>query len=342
MGPTKFEEQVAECVGLWLAEGSTTSKSEITFTNNCLELIDLFYNTINELFRAYSFNQRIYVYSKDGQEVKLPYNKCAFKYYVHQRATRPYFIFRIASVELIKKWKVVINETLKENSLIPFVLRGFFAGEGNVYEGKRSVRVLRISQKTRKDFIDNLLNSLGLIFSFEEGNRNYILSSKHNWDIFARYNLADLHPNKKEKFWRLYNSYKEEHYKKNYLYLGIYKELEEPLTTLQLSKRFNRSFARIQDVLVLLKKEGKIYNFRVQSRDYWVNNREIIIISKIKNNYLDVLKQPKLTSEIAKAFKVDWKSSFRRLNELKKLNLVQIGEDNKWKKKSTKKKIIVF
>lgn len=342
MGPTKFEEQIAECVGLWLAEGSTTSKSEITFTNNCLDLIDLFYNTINELFKAYSFNQRIYVYSKDGREVKLPYNNCAFKYYIHKRATKPYFIFRIASVELVRKWKIIVDKTLNNNSLVPFTLRGFFAGEGNVHEGKKSVRVLKISQKTRKDFIDNLLCYLGLIFSFEKGNRNYILSSKFNWDIFAKYKLADLHPNKKEKFWRLYNSYKEEHYKNNYLYLGIYKELKEPLTTKQLSEIFRRSFARIQDVLILLKKEEKISNFRVKSKDYWTNNPNIILISNIKKNYLDLLDQPKLTSEIAKEFKVEWKSSFRRLSELKKLGLVKIGEDNKWKKELTKKKVIVI
>jgi len=342
MGPIKFEEHVAECVGLWLAEGSTTSKSEITFTNNCLGLIDLFYNTINELFKNYYFNQRIYTYSKEGLEVKLPYARCNFKYYIHKRATRPFFIFRIASVQLIKKWKDIVNKKLNENNMTPFILRGFFAGEGNVHEGKKGVRVLRISQKMEKDFIDNLLKSLELNFHFEKRNRNYILSSKSNWDIFAKYNLADLHPNKKEKFWRVYNSYKQEHYKKNYLYEEVYKALEEPLTTLELSKKFKRSFARIQDVLILLKQKRKIKNFRVKSKDYWTNNPNIAIISKIKKNYLEILSKPKLTSEIAKEFKVDWKSSFRRLNELKKLGFVNKQKDNTWIRQLTEKKVIII
>ncbi len=34
--------QLAECVGLWLAEGDNKSRGEITFTNNCYELIKHF------------------------------------------------------------------------------------------------------------------------------------------------------------------------------------------------------------------------------------------------------------------------------------------------------------
>jgi len=340
--PIEFEKQVAECVGLWLAEGSTTSKSEITFTNNCLDLIDLFYKTMNELLKDYSFNKRIYVYSKDGSEITLPYADCVFKYYVHKRATKPYFIFRIASVKLIKIWNEIIKEKLDKKELYPYILRGFFAGEGNVKEGKRSVRVLRISQAVQKEFIDKILKNLNITYNFTSSNRMYNISSKANWDIFAKHHLADLHPAKKERFWRLYNSYKEVHYKNNYLYNKVYGALEEPLTTQQLSEKFKRSFARIQDVVILLKKDGKINNFRVKSKTYWTNDKNIIIISNIKNNYLLCLDQPKLTSEIAKEFKVDWKSSFGRLNELKKLDLVQINENKEWQKIKSSKKIVVI
>ena len=51
------EEAISESVGLWLAEGGTTLKNEITFTNNCLELIDLFYKTINHLFKNETFKK---------------------------------------------------------------------------------------------------------------------------------------------------------------------------------------------------------------------------------------------------------------------------------------------
>lgn len=32
------EANVARCAGLWLAEGDTKSKSELTFTNNCIDI----------------------------------------------------------------------------------------------------------------------------------------------------------------------------------------------------------------------------------------------------------------------------------------------------------------
>jgi hypothetical protein len=342
MGTIDFKEQVAECVGLWLAEGSTTSKSEITFTNNCLELIDLFSKTINKLFKNYSFNQRIYVYSNDGRIVNLPYKNCVYKYYFHKRATKPYFIFRIASVKLIKQWNEIIQENLNKKELYPAILKGFFAGEGNVKSGKKSVRVLRISQAVQKEFIDKMLNELHISYNFTSNNRMYNISGKENWDIFAKYNLANLHPNKKEKFWELFNSYKEIHYKNHYLYNEIYKILETPLTTKQLSEIFKRSFARIQDILILLKKNNKIKDFRIGSINYWTNDKELIIISKIKQKYLLSLNAPKKTSEITKEFKVSWKSSFKRLDELKKLGLVEIDENKKWKKKKITKKILII
>ena len=292
MGPT----EIAECCGLWLAEGSTTSSSEITFTNNCLELVDLFKKTINELFKDEKYNQRIYVYSKTGEKVDLPYKDCIIKYYIHKRATRPFFIFRIASVNLIKKWNNIVKEMLENKDSYPYILRGFFAGEGNVHTGKRSVRVLRISQGKPKEFIDNILKEFGIKFSFETGNRSYILSGKPNWDIFAKFKLADLHPNKREKFWRTYNDFKEEHYAKNHIIQNILPILDKPHTARQLSQIFKRSMARIQDVLMELKKQGKINDFRVGSLAYWTKDKNLIIISKLKDKYLLFLNCPKETS----------------------------------------------
>jgi hypothetical protein len=339
MGPMN---EIAECCGLWLAEGSTTSDREITFTNNCLELVDLFKRTINELFKNEKYNQRIYAYSKTGEKVDLPYKDCLIKYYIHKRATKPFFIFRVASVKLMREWNQIVKKMLNNKELYPDILRGFFAGEGNIHTGKRSVRVLRISQGGQKDFIDNLLKEFEIKFRFEKGNRNYVLSGKSNWDIFAKFNLADLHPIKKEKFWRIYGEFKEEHYEKNYLSKNLFSALDKTYTARQLSKIFNRSMARIQDVLIELKKQGKINNFRVRSTDYWTNNLDSVIISKLKNQYLSFLDCPKETSEFAKYFKVNWKSSFRRLKELEALGLVNQKEGKKWIKMPPQKKIQVI
>jgi len=337
-----LNKNIAECVCLWLAEGDTKTKNEITFTNNCLELIDLFYNTINILFRKYSYNPWIYVYSKNKEKIKISYKKCIVKSYVHKRATRPYFILRFASVELVKKWKKIVRIFLNKKGFYPFVLRGFFAGEGNVYAGAHNQRILRIAQKKQKSFINKILKELKIYFYFEEGQRNYVIYRKSTWDIFAKLKLADLHPVKKEKFWRVYNSFKEEHYPANYLVKEVYSVLSKPLTSQQLSMLFNRSFARIQEVLILLKKQGKINNFRVGSIDYWSKNENLTIISKLKKNYLLFLDKPKHTSECAKYFKVCWKSSYGRLKELEKLNLIRRENNGKWIRLLVRKNILAI
>ena len=118
--------------------------------------------------------------------------------------------------------------------------------------------------------------------------------------------------------------------------------LNEPKTARQLAEIFNRSLARIQDILIDLKKKDIIKNFRVKSIDYWTNKSNLIIISKLKNQYLSFLDNPKQTSEFAKYFKVDWKSSFKRLRELQKLNLVRRQQDKSWTKLQSEKTIQVI
>ena len=337
-----LNKQTAECVGLWLAEGDTKTKHEITFTNNCWELIELFYKTVNKLFKEDSFNPRIYVYSKNKERIEIPYKDCVVKFYIHRRAKKPFFILRFASVKIVKKWKKIVESFLKKEEAFPYLFRGFFAGEGNVYQGTNNRRILRIAQKEKKEFIDNWLKFFNLHYSFEKGNRNYVIWRKFSWDLFAGLNLADLHPLKKEKFWNVYNSFKEEHYPPNYLIKEVYNFLNHPLTTKELAIKFKRSSARMQDVLILLKKQRKAFNFRIGSIDYWINDPNLIIISLIKHKYLKFLDTQRNTSDFAKHFKVCWKSSFNRLNELEKLNLVRREKNGEWIKLQTKKKLLVI
>ncbi len=337
-----LDKNVAECIGLWLAEGGIKSKSEITFTNSCWELVDLFHRTIKKVFPNQNYKIRIYIYSKDKEKVEIPYKEVIVKEYIHKRATRPYFIHRIASVKMLKEWKGIVKENLDNKEVHKYILRGFFSGEGNIYEGSHNTRKLRISQGKRKGFIEILMENLGLEFSFREKNRNYVIYGKWNWDIFAKNNLDDLHPDKKKKFWRVYGNFKEEHYGKGYLKREIYKLLKNPLSTKEISKLINRSPARVRDVLIQLKKENKIKNFRVGSVDYWTNDKYLIIISKLKKDYLLFLNRARKTSEFAEKFGVDWKSSFGRLRELEKLNLTRRESNGKWIKLTAEKKVLAI
>lgn len=340
---SNFNQEIAECVGLWLAEGDRKTKSEITFTNNCIDLIGLFYKTLIQLFPEKKNRIRIYIYSNGTGKINFQYRDIITKTYVDVRARKPYCILRLASVDSLKKWRKIVEEVSSDNKVYTYLLRGFFAGEGNIKEGSHNSRGLRIAQKEKTKFLEDILLSLGIKnFTFKPNERSYIIHGKYNWDIFADLRLTDLHPGKRERFWEVYNKFKQEHYEKNYLRDNILLKLENHMTTRELSKKFNRSFARIQDILIDLKKLDKIRNFRIGNVDYWTNKRDLILISKIKNKYLLYLNKSRRTSEFAKKFNVNPKSSFRRLKELSNLNLVERNRDKRWKRTSINKKILVI
>lgn len=66
----ELTQEVAECVGLWLAEGDTKTTREITFTDNCPTLIEFFAKTIQQIFKEDAIKSRVYVYSAKKENRK--------------------------------------------------------------------------------------------------------------------------------------------------------------------------------------------------------------------------------------------------------------------------------
>ena len=87
----------------------TKTKSEITFTNNCSTLVEFFAKTIQQIFKNYDFRSRVYVYSAELEKIKLNFI-CKINYYNDQRARKPYFIYRVGSVNLNSIWKNTVKE----------------------------------------------------------------------------------------------------------------------------------------------------------------------------------------------------------------------------------------
>lgn len=336
-----MSQAVAECVGLWLAEGNNKCHNEITFTNNCTELITRFHTTLHSLFPTKKI--RVYCYSKSGG-AECPVKVPVVRRYVDTRARKPYFIWRLASVDAMSYWKAIVHQYLGNAKAHSHILRGFFAGEGSVKTGKHHNRVLRIAQKERKPFIDALLKSFGITYAFYSGNRTYEITGKWNWDIFQKYKLAELHPLKRARFQEIYGAYQEEHYPSLELRRNVLAVLAEPFTARTMANRFHRSQARIAEILVALKKEGLAKNFRVGSTNYWVHSDyERIIISPVKERYLSVLSDsPQTTAEIQRHIGVDYKSVERRLRELEKLALVVRGADKRWTKTAIANNITIL
>jgi hypothetical protein len=345
--PSKHE--LAECIGLWLAEGDSKTKSEVTFTNNCKEMILLFHNTLKNIYSGSNL-PRVYIYSKEPLSLnfKLPMKDVRLKQYTDTRANKPYCIYRLAGVPFVKCWKELVEFYLSQKDFHPDILRGIFAGEGNIHTGGHSSRTLRVSQVNRTKQFEKLFDALSLKYTYSPSNRMYNFTHKENWDIFAKNRLADLHCDKKRRFWEAYDSYKQNHYHNHFIRYhnhfiraNIIGLLTTPKTKRELAIHFGRSEARIYDILSFYKKEGKIINFCVCSKAYWIRKDSgVILISKIKNKYINLLKNSsKTTQQLAKELKVCWKSSFKRLSELKKLGLVA-QKDKRWKLLNCDKKVV--
>ncbi len=337
----KFNKKIAECVGLWLAEGDNKTTKEVTFTNNSFELIQFFHQQMKNIFEnSENFRPRLYSYSNQGK-ITLNLKNVPKREYTDIRARKPYYIYRFASVELHKQWKGLVIVICKNKTHQLDVLRGFFAGEGNVKNSKKN-KVLRIAQKNRIKYFEDIFYGLNLKFNFKEKGRSYVIWNKSSWDVFAKYKLADLHPIKKKQFWEIYGLFQEEHYSKNYLKEKIYDDLLLPKKAINLAAKYNRSMARISEVLCQLKQDRLALFFKVNSTSYWVrSSNESIIISKIKQKYLKILKEPKTTTNAARYFGVCFRSANNRLQELQKLGLVE-KRGNLWHKKAPLKKIIAL
>jgi len=336
-----MDKDLARCVGLWLAEGDTKTVAEITFTNSSFELVDLFYRKLQSLFET--DNYRLYVYRPREDADYRELENAETSLYNDERATQTYYIIRLASRDIVKEWKHKVSKVKDEPNLYPYILQGFFAGEGSVYEGSRKSRTLRVSQGERDDFIEKVFDHLNLDYYFRPEGRSYVITKKKNWDIFDEHEICKLHPRKQEKFQSIYNSFQEEHYLKGELKKNVYEKLTEPYRTKELAELFDRSQARLCDVLMELKKEEKATNYKAGGPTYWIrDDQNAVIISEVKNEYLDLLKDQRLkVGEISEHFSVVKSSAYKNLHRLQDMGLIK-KKDHEWTTTGTEKQVIVL
>jgi predicted transcriptional regulator len=336
-----MDEDLARCVGLWLAEGDTKTVSEISFTNNSFDLINLFYRTLQSLFDA--DNYRLYVYRPDENSNYQTFEEAEVSLYTDKRATQTYYILRLASRELVGEWKEKVSNAKERPDLYPYILQGFFAGEGSVYEGTRNSRRLRISQGERYDFIEKVFDHLNLDYYFRPEGRSYVITKKSDWDIFEEHEICKLHPRKREKFRSIYDSFQEELYLKGELKKNVYQKLTDPYRTKELAELFDRSQARLCDVVMELKEAGKITDYKAGSQSYWIrDDQNSVIISEVKNEYLQLLENQLMkVGKIADNFSITKNSAYKNLHGLEELGLIK-KKDHEWTNTETEKQVIVL
>jgi|GEM_PF-786673 len=262
---------IAECIGLWIAEGDKKTIREITFTNNCLDLVLFFKEIIRKIYTG-SNQPRMYIYSPSQRQ--LFYHLEGFKkinFYIDKRANRPYYIYRLADSEFLRRWKDIVDEFSGKEEHYADILRGIFAGEGNVHHSiqNHNTKELRIASKDRNDFIEKILRYHDIRFDFDISHRSYNLRI-NPIDRFIAIRLTELHPDKEARFIKILDSIKEIHYSPGQLEELILKTLHDNfMTTKELSASLKRSPLRILEVLQKLQKEDKVGHIRTNQRSCW-------------------------------------------------------------------------
>jgi hypothetical protein len=328
MKPT--EKEIAECVGLWLAEGDSKTNNEITFTNNCLELIIYFHNMIKNLYHGNN-KPRLYVYSSTKKILISEINGLKINNYTDFRAKKTYYIFRLSDVNFVKEWKQLVK-TFKDNSVYyPEILRGIFAGEGNVKHDlkNKNSRNLRIASGKRDQFIEKLLKCFNIPIKFEANKRTYWIFGR-NLEKLNAINIASLHPEKEAKFRKMINSIKEIHYSPGELSELLLNKLDKFFTTKELSTTFKRSEARIQETLSELKRLDKISYIRTRRLTLWANKELInkyLFDEKVK--LLHNIKKYQSFQRVGKELNLPRKAVAKKVRQFEKENLIFLGK-NGW------------
>src|SRR3989338_4068685 len=193
--------------------------------------VNLFHKTVSSLFGHLKLKIRIYVYNPSIGNHKVKLANAKARFYLDKRANQTYYIWRLASTKIVEEWKGRVQTITGNHQYYASILRGFFAGEGNIKTGSHSNRTIRIAQGKPFPLLEKILTKFKVDFKYSLAERSYVIVGKRNWDVLAQLGIADLHPIKKTKFWNTYNSYKEEHYSANYLKTKILQLLEKPYTS---------------------------------------------------------------------------------------------------------------
>lgn len=324
-------------------KGDNKTCREITFTNNCVQLVKLFEETIQKTFPEERLKSRVYAYSPKLEKVDAPFES-KVKQYIDTQARKPYYIYRISKTSITKRWKELVEKQCLTKEAYVDILQGFFAGEGNVKFHKNShSRTIRIAQKTRKKFLEIILDYIGVKSRFSSVERAYVITGRWNLDKLAKIEIAALHPDKNKKFREMFSTYKQHHYPRNFFKNKIYGALKNPYTSHQFALLFNRSLAHAQETLIMLKNEGKVQKFKIGSDFYWIRiDQNTVLISEARGEYLKLLIKygHSNTALLAKERDVCFRCADKALKSMEKLGLVRRGQNKKWRLCTPNKKVV--
>jgi DNA-binding HxlR family transcriptional regulator len=329
------EIRLAECVGLWLAEGDNKTIREITLTNNSIDVILFFHEQIMKMYEGKN-EARIYVYSPSKRKLYNSIGNIKINFYTDERANKPYYIYRIADVAFLKKWHNIVEKIKDRKELSVHILRGFFAGEGNIkFDQKYGTRIVRISQGKRNEFLERMFKKFKLTFKYDDEKRMYWIYGKSNLNKLEELDIASLNPIKYAEFRRMMESYND--IPRNQLKNTVYKMLKTPRKFKKLSNNLNVIWTDISFVLNELKKEGKIDYFRENRERYWAKKDFVNkVLLKRKVDIISNLSNPSGVIKLSEFTKIPRKTIARRLKELEREGFIERTEKNnrqtKWRK----------
>ncbi len=339
------ETKIAECVGLWLAEGDNKTVREVTITNNSIDVILFFHEQFMKIYKGKN-EPRIYVYSPSKRKLYNSIGGIKTNFYTDERANRPYYIYRISDVLFLKSWHNIVEKIKDRKELSAHILRGFFAGEGNIkFDQKYGTRIVRISQGKRNKFLERMFKKFKLTFKYDDEKRMYWISGKNNLNELEELDIASLNPIKYAEFRKMMGSYNNINISRNQLKREVYEILKTPRKFKEVLNNLKVSWVDISLVLNELKKEGKIDYFREDRNRYWARKDFVNkVLLKRKVDIISNLDSSRGVIKLSEHTNIPRKTIARRLKELEREGFIErIEKDNrqtKWRKTNGGKKFM--
>ena len=186
-----------------------------------------------------------------------PVQGASYRTYLDERANRPYYIYRVSGVELVRRWRRAAQAACASSSNYQGILQGFFAGEGNIHESKSyHSRVLRIAQGERFPLLERILRYFRVKLRYVASGMSYEISGRDNLEKLWNLGISKLHSDKHARFAVMIASYKQHHYERLSLFPKILESLESPMTARELASLMSRSKSRMNQALTSVAPRG--------------------------------------------------------------------------------------
>ncbi|OGI12064.1 hypothetical protein A3K64_01840 [Candidatus Micrarchaeota archaeon RBG_16_36_9] len=215
-------ELFVEVIGLYYGDGLKSLKGsgnrQVYFSNTCTELHNMWIKFLGDfgIRKDNLFVQVVKGFNITSNDCdiitrwseKLDMKSCRFrKIKITQKRTKPYGYALVIFQSIIFRnifnnvFNYIVSIIDSNENFIKWFLKGLFAAEGHVeIKDNNSIQYISLtsSERKRRIFIGNLFKLIGI--KYYTNIQAIVITGYLNFELFEKFNLSELHPDKKRAF----------------------------------------------------------------------------------------------------------------------------------------------